>query len=92
MKPVTPVFPGHALPEVVYAKDQPEYMPLPAYRTHDGMVVTRWKLSVWERLRVLFSGSLWLTILTFNRPLQPIKLDAICPTHTTSTVKGDRNA
>lgn len=79
MKPMTPVVPGSTTPEVVYAKDQPEYIPLPAYRTDDGMVVTRWKLSIGDRLRLLIGGSLWLSVLTFNRPLQPVKLDSQCP-------------
>lgn len=80
MKPICPVIPGGFLiPEVVYAKDQPEYIPLPAWRGEDGKVVTRWKLTWRERLRVLMSGNLWLTILTFNRPLQPVMLHAECP-------------
>lgn len=77
MTPISPAIPG--MPEVVYAKDQPEYLPLPAYRTGDGTVVTRWRLSWSERIRVLLGGSVWLTILTFNNPLQPVKLDAQCP-------------
>lgn len=66
-------------PEVVYAKDQPQYNPLPAIKTTDGEVITRWKLSLRERLIVLFSGSIWLNLLTFNSPLQPIKLSVIEP-------------
>ena len=64
---------------VVYAKDQPEYLPLPAIRNDTGIVITRWKLSWRERLRAVWSGDLYLTILTFNRPLQPIKLDTLPP-------------
>lgn len=79
MKPVSPVIPGINLPEVVFAKDQPEYIPLPAFKTGDGMVITRWSLTWRERIRVLFSGSIWLSVLTFNGPLQPVKLDAECP-------------
>ena len=39
----------------VFAKDQPEYQPLPAFKadTPEGEVVTCWKLSFRERLRVL---------------------------------------
>jgi hypothetical protein len=79
LTPVSPVAPGLDLPEVVYAKDQPQYIPLPAYRYDDGTVVTRWRLSWRERLAVLFGGSIWLTLLTFNKPLQPVMLDAKCP-------------
>jgi len=58
---------------VVIAKDQPEYLPLPAYQFHDeqGRIVCCWKLSWRERLQVAFSGILWHQILTFNKPLQP---------------------
>lgn len=79
MKPMDDIVPGSKVPAVVYAKDQPEYIPLPAWKGEDGTVVTRWHLSPWERFRVLFGGSIWLTLLTFNRPLQPVKLDATCP-------------
>lgn len=79
MIPITPIVPGFDLPYVVYAKDQPEYIPLPALRDDDGTILTRWKLSWKERLQVLFGGSLWLTILTHNHPLQPVKLSTECP-------------
>ena len=55
----------------VFAKDQPQYLPLPAKRDEDGMVTTCWVLSLRERLAVLFRGRLWLQQLTFNSPLQP---------------------
>lgn len=59
---------------VVFAKDQPEYLPLPAFRKEspEGEVVTCWKLSWRERLRILFFGELWLSMLTFNKPLTPL--------------------
>jgi len=62
-----------------YAKDQPEYLPLPCFKEDDGTVITRWRLSWWERLQVLVGGSIWLSVLTFNRPLQPVKLETTCP-------------
>jgi hypothetical protein len=57
---------------VVYAKDQPEYLPLPCRRGVEGTVVTCWKLSLGERLRIFLRGTVYITLLTFNRPLQPI--------------------
>ena len=68
MKPVE--FPGV---NVVFAKDQPEYMPLPAFRNESpqGEVITCWELSFKERLRILFKGEIWLSMLTFNKPLTP---------------------
>jgi hypothetical protein len=59
----------------VFAEHQPEYQPLPAYRGVDmsGSVTSCWRLSFWERLRVLFKGDLWITMLTFHSPLQPLR-------------------
>jgi hypothetical protein len=57
----------------VYAKDQPQYRQLPAYRFGDaeGRIACCWSLSWRERVRVLLTGRLWHQILTFNQPLQP---------------------
>jgi hypothetical protein len=72
MKPISPVLPSHPeAPEVIYAKDQHEYLPLPAVRDCAGTVITRWKLTWRERFDILFSGSIWLEQLTFGHPLQP---------------------
>lgn len=75
MTPMSPVLDRnpHGLTEIVFAKDQPEYRQLPAIRLDDGTVITRWRLTWRERLRVLWTGSIWLDILTFNRPLQPLR-------------------
>lgn len=58
---------------VTFAKDQPEYQPLPAFRNNSpqGEVVTCWNLSFRERIRVLFKGEIWVSLLTFNNPLTP---------------------
>lgn len=79
MTPITPTLPGVDLPIVIYAKDQPEYLPLPAYRMEDGNVVTLWKFSWKERLRLLLTGKLWHEQLTFNHPLQPTRMSVACP-------------
>ena len=59
---------------VTYAENQPEYLDLPGLRMPDGELITCWKLSFIERFKVLFMGNLWLSILTFNKPLQPLKM------------------
>jgi len=58
---------------VTYAEDQPEYQPLPALKIkgYEGYVVTCWKLSFFERLRVLFTGKIWMSLMSFNNPLTP---------------------
>lgn len=56
----------------VYAENQPEYLSLPAYRADDGRITSCWKLSFFERLKVMFRGKVFLQVLTFNQPLQPL--------------------
>lgn len=58
----------------VFAKNQPEYLPLPAHNGPGGRVTFCWRLTWRERLAVVFSGFIWQQVLTFNRPLQPQKL------------------
>ena len=53
------------------AETQDEYVNLPAYKDDDGVIVSCWDLSLSERLRVLFSGKLWLALWSFNKPLTP---------------------
>lgn len=62
-----------------YAENQPEYLPLPAHKTEDGQVISCWQLSLRERVKMLFSGKLWLRVLTFNGPLQPLAPDVDRP-------------
>lgn len=70
MRPIDPSI--NELELRVYAENQPEYVPLPSRVDSDGTVVTCWKLTLRERLTILFRGTFFLTLLTFNRPLQPI--------------------
>ncbi|MBU2685696.1 MAG: hypothetical protein KKF27_20835 [Gammaproteobacteria bacterium] len=57
---------------VTFAEDQPEYLPLPALKMPDGQVISCWNLTIIERLKVLLTGKIWLSVLTFNKPLQPL--------------------
>lgn len=61
---------------IVFAKDQPEYQPLPAFKNNSfqGEVICCWKLSLWERMKVMITGRLWINLLTFNQPLTPYLL------------------
>lgn len=74
MKPVG--FPQQA---VVFARSQPPYLPLPAVRSKEGYVTSCWDVSWREWLRVLWSGHIWLTVCTFNHPLQGTRLDTKFP-------------
>lgn len=69
MKPIK--FPEH---NKMFADDQPEYLPLPAFVNPGdmkGQVITCWQLSWPERIKLLFGGKLWLSQLSFHQPLQP---------------------
>lgn len=81
MRAVKPIVPGEVHPVTVIAENQPEYEPLPAYVVRDrtGAVLTRWKLTWRERLRILFLGDLYLEVLTFRQPLQPVRLSVAPP-------------
>ena len=57
---------------VVYAENQPEYIPLPVHKDSEGIVTSCWKFSFMERLKVLFGARLYWQQLTFNTPLQPV--------------------
>lgn len=61
---------------IIIAKDQPEYLPLPAHIEFDqyGTVTCCWELTLWERIKLLFSGRIWHQILAFRQPLQPQRL------------------
>ena len=59
---------------VVIAENQKEYIALPAHKSNDGIVTTCWELSFWERISVIFTGRIYLQIMTFNNPLQPLNM------------------
>lgn len=58
---------------IIIAKDQPEYIPLPALMHNDdyGHVTSCWQMSWRERLKFLLTGRVYVTLLTFRGPLQP---------------------
>lgn len=66
---------------IIIAKNQPEYLPLPAYQCKDpqGTIICCWKLSFKDKIKLLFTGKIWHRILTFNKSLQPQLLDTKYP-------------
>lgn len=56
----------------VYGENQPEYYPLPAYKSEDGTAVFCFELDEEERKKIAETGELWVALRTFNQPLQPI--------------------
>lgn len=77
MKTASPVLVGCA--EIVIAKDQPPYTPISAVVVDSATILTRWRLSWWERLIVLFRGDVYLYVMTFGKPLQPLAMQAAKP-------------
>lgn len=60
-----------------YAENQPEYTPLPVHKSIDGCVTSCWQMPVWERIKFLFSGKIFVCSMTFNQPLQPLRLTTL---------------
>lgn len=87
MTPVSPVL-RVALPSnlqaAVWAETQPQYNTLPSIRSTEpgqpGRVTTRWRLTWSERWKLLWSGSLFIQVLTFGMPLMPLRPMAEEPT------------
>lgn len=76
MTPISPVLaPEFADLEVVYAKDQPEYRPLPVLKNKAGVVMSRWKLTEEEREAIEAGADILLSVCTFNQPLQPVRIE-----------------
>ena len=69
MEPVT--FEGS---NTICGADQPEYLPLPCKRVDNGLM-SCWKMSFKERIKVLFTGKVYSTLLTFGKAIQPQKLE-----------------
>lgn len=82
MRPVALQIPGLESKEFVIAKDQPEYIPLPALPIHSDMgpgVLTRWEFTLEEREQIAKGADLWVQHLTFGGPLQPVAFTIECP-------------
>ena len=58
---------------VIIAKNQSEYLPMPAYIADDeyGTTTICWKLTIKERIKLLITGKIWHQILTFKKAMQP---------------------
>jgi hypothetical protein len=45
-----------------------------------GLIITKWQLSPEELERIKETGTIHLSMLTFNQPLQPVLLTVDLPT------------
>jgi hypothetical protein len=76
------VAPRTGAPEVTIAEDQEEYSPLvAAVYCFEGQrtLLTRWRLSDEDRARIAAGEDLYLSVMTFNNPLQPVSLQVGAP-------------
>ncbi len=71
-----PVFDGLEKNEVVYAKNQPEYIPLRALVSAGPQrrVLSRWNLTEDQRKAIAAGDDLFLILRTFGQPLHPIQI------------------
>lgn len=71
-----PVVEGMEAEEVVYAKDQPEYIPLRTLRGEGVMVpvISRWSPNEEQRKAIANGADIYLELSTFGGPLQPIRM------------------
>jgi hypothetical protein len=74
---------------IVYAKDQPQYRPMPAHRVGDekDTVICCWELTEEEIKQVVETGKIWHSIMTFGGPLQPQHLSVENPFADLTTVE-----
>ena len=58
----------------IYGAGQREYLPLPAYKEDNerGLVVTCWELNEEEIKELIEKKRLYVGMMTFNKPLQPL--------------------
>jgi len=56
-----------------YAENQPEYYPLPGHKVDEpeGRFIFCMHMNIIERLRVLITGNIWCSLMTFKKPLTP---------------------
>lgn len=69
MKEITPTLPVLDPSEKVLliAKNQPQYRTLPAVLVDKNTSVTRWHFPFWHRIRLLFTGNLYIETMTFTK-------------------------
>jgi hypothetical protein len=75
MTPKSPVIAGLERYEHVYGIGQLQYVPLPALRSPDGRVMSRWELTAKERQQIADGADVLVTLHTFNEPYQPTRLE-----------------
>lgn len=79
MTPVEPDVCPDAWQRITFAKDQPQYEPLPACVSPSGAVMTEWEPTAEERAQISAGGRVRLMLFTFGQPLQPVMVSVAGP-------------
>lgn len=73
-----PVSPNTGAPEITVAENQHEYLTITAavYEWSDGRkgLLTRWHLTDEDKTRIANGEDVYLMMLTFGKPMQPVKI------------------
>jgi len=64
---------------LVFGAGQEEYLPLPGYIEQDGTFTMCLELTEDEIIEMVKTRKLWLSVLTFNTPLQPLRMSTQKP-------------
>lgn len=76
-EPKSPVIVGCEALEHVFGADQPEYVPLPALRSPDGIVTSRWEFTDEERQMIANGADVFVSVFTFNKPYPPTRVQVL---------------
>lgn len=73
------VSPKLGLPEITLAEEQKEYIPVRVavvkYEDGNEGVILRWELGDDDRARIAAGEDLYMGLLTFGKPMQPVSLE-----------------
>lgn len=61
----------------IFAENQKEYFSLPVYKAlnNSESVTSCWVMTDEEKKEFAKTGKIWLTLLTYGKPLQPVTME-----------------
>jgi hypothetical protein len=72
------VSPSTGAPEIVLAEEQEQYRPITVARYMDQqdrvILLSRWRLNDGDRARIAAGEDIYIGLLTFGRPMQPLSV------------------
>ncbi len=76
MQPVSPVLgPEFQGREITFAKNQPQFIPIPVHRNRMGVLLSRWRLTDDERAAIAAGADIFLSSFTRNESLLPCMIE-----------------